>query len=256
MKECFKDKVVVVTGGSSGMGKTAALRFAELGAKVAITADKNISGAEETVRQIEAMGGEAFFMQCDVSVNDQVAAFFEQVDRRWGRLDVAFNNAGIGVDVPAPIYEMPEEVWDRVIAVDLKGPFLCLKYESIYMKRYGNGGAIVNNASAGAVKPMPGDSCYAAAKRGLVSLTITTAIEVGQFGIRVNCICPSGITGTNLTKGMEANPEAMARIKQMTPLGRIGDTEDVADVVLWLSSPYSRHITGEVMCIDGGILKR
>ncbi len=254
--EQFKGKVAVVTGASSGMGRAAALRFAAGGAKVAITADKNIAGAEETARLIREAGGEALFSACDIADRAQVKAFFDLVAETWGRLDILFCNAGIGAKGLTPIYEYDDEEWDRILAVDLFGVYHCLKYGLQHMIRFGNGGAVVNNASAGAIRPMPGDSAYAAAKRGVVSLTITTAVGVGQFGIRVNCICPSGTLGTNLTAELESNKEAMAHMIQTIPLNRYGTVEDVADTVEWLCSDKAKHITGEVLCIDGGQLKR
>jgi NAD(P)-dependent dehydrogenase (short-subunit alcohol dehydrogenase family) len=260
MSEQFKDKVALVTGGASGMGRATALRLASQGAKVAITANRNTSGAEECVRQITQFGGTAVAIACQVADAAQVEALVDAVCERWGRLDFAFNNAGIGVDgvniKAAPITEFAEEDYDQILNTNLKGVFLCMKYELRKMQQQGSG-CIVNNASLGALSPKPGDSAYAASKSGVVALTSVGALEAGPFGVRVNAICPGPITGTNLLSHSTGNdPEILEHIRSGVPLGRVGTTEDIADVVTWLCSDQASFLNGVVIPVDGGLVLR
>jgi NAD(P)-dependent dehydrogenase (short-subunit alcohol dehydrogenase family) len=193
MAERFKGRVALVTGGASGIGKFTARIFAREGASVVVATDANIEGGKDTVRFIKEAGGEATFVKCDVSIATEVAAMIDTCVQKYGRLDYAFNNAGIGPDgkrVPiVNIVDCPEDVWDRTIAVNLKGVFLCMKYEIKQMlkQKYG---VIVNTASVGALRPVPGFCAYSASKSGLVALTKTAALEGATAGIRVNTILP------------------------------------------------------------------
>ena len=201
MTERFSGKVALVTGGASGIGRAGAQLFAREGAKVVVSTDSNRQGCEETCDLISDEGGEASFIQCDVSSEADVQALVEECVRRYGRLDFAFNNAGIGPDgkrVPVMnIVDCTEEIWDRTLDINLKGVFLCLKYEMRQMIKQG-GGAIVNTSSVGAVKPLPGFCAYTASKAGLNVLTKTAALEGADYNIRVNTIMPGPTQNTLL----------------------------------------------------------
>jgi NAD(P)-dependent dehydrogenase (short-subunit alcohol dehydrogenase family) len=193
MAQRFSGKVALVTGAASGIGRVGAQLFARDGAKVIVATGSNVKGGEETVKLIKDAGGEAYFVQCDVSKEADVQAMVETCVSRYGRLDYAFNNAGIGPDgvrVPVlSIVDTPEDIWDRTIDINLKGVFLCLKYEMKQMieQKYG---AIVNTSSVGAVKPLPGFCAYTASKAGLNGITRTAALEGAAHNVRVNTIMP------------------------------------------------------------------
>ncbi len=253
----FQGKVALVTGGASGIGKVTAQIFAREGAKVIVSTDVNIKGGEETVRLIKEAGGEATFVKCDVSRAAEVEAMIDKCVWTYGRLDYAFNNAGIGPDgkrVPVVnIVDCPEEIWDRTIDINLKGVFLCMKYEIKQMlkQKYG---VIVNTSSVGALKPVPGFGAYSASKSGLIGLTKTAALECATSGIRVNTILP-GPTGRTLL--MEyltgAQPEAKEQMFNMIPMRRLAEPEDMAEAVIWLCSDAASFVTGHAMPIDGGM---
>lgn len=257
MTKRFLGKVVLVTGGGSGIGKATALAFAREGATVIITADRNLQGGLEVVEEMKRMGAEGVFIKCDVSKEADVKRTVEEILDRYGRLDCAFNNAGIGPDgvrIPVTlIEECPEEVWDRIIDVNLKGVFLCMKYEMAAMKAQ-RGGTIVNNASVGALKPIPGFGPYAASKAGVILLTKTAALEGAPFGIRVNAICPGITARTQLAENIAgSDPAKKEEMLRFVPLGRMAEPEEVANAVLWLSSPEASFITGQVLPVDGGL---
>jgi len=253
----FQGKVALVTGGASGIGKVTAQIFAREGAKVIVSTDLNVKGGEETVRLIKEAGGEATFVKCDVSRAAEVEAMIDKCVRTYGRLDYAFNNAGIGPDgkrVPlVNIVDCPEEIWDRTIDINLKGVFLCMKYEIKQMlkQKYG---VIVNTSSVGALKPVPGFGAYSASKSGLIGLTKTAALECATSGIRVNTILP-GPTGRTLLMEYltSAQPEAKEQMFNMIPMKRIAEPEDMAEAVIWLCSDAASFITGHAMPIDGGM---
>lgn len=253
----FGGKVAFVTGGASGIGRATALAFAREGAIVVITTDKNLQGAEETIRAIHAHGGEGLFIRCDVSREEDVRAALEEVERRFGKLDFAFNNAGVGPDgVRIPVMEIDqctEEVWDKIVGVNLKGVFLCMKYEMRIMKAQRKG-VIVNNASVGALKPIPGFGAYAASKAGVILLSKTAALEGAPFGIRVNAICPGLTARTGLSDNIiRTDPQKKEEMLRFVPLGRMADPEEVAKAVLWLCSDEASFITGHVLPVDGGL---
>jgi NAD(P)-dependent dehydrogenase (short-subunit alcohol dehydrogenase family) len=256
MASILQDKVALVTGASSGIGRGAARIFAREGAKVVVAADKNIQGGEETVALIKAAGGEACFVKCDVADASQVKNMVDQCCQKYGRLDYAFNNAGVGADskrlLEYDLINLPEEDWDRVIAVNLKGAWLCLKYEVKEMIKQQHG-VIVFTGSVGGLRGAPGLGAYSASKHGLIGLVKTAAREFGPHGIRVNVICPGVTENTllheNSTVGKPGfNEEALKSI----PLGRFGTPEDIAEAAVWLCSDASSYITGLALPVEGG----
>jgi NAD(P)-dependent dehydrogenase (short-subunit alcohol dehydrogenase family) len=257
MTNDMQGKVAVVTGAASGIGKVAAQYFGRKGVKVVVTTDANIAGGEETVRSIVEAGGEARFVKCDVSKANDVEAMVNETVRVYGSLDYAFNNAGIGPDgkrVPiVPIVDYPEEVWDRTIDVNLKGVFLCLKYEIRQMLKQGHG-AIVNTSSAGGLKGVPNFSAYVASKAGLIGLTKTAALEYAEQGIRVNVLLPGPTERTRLVDNFfSSHPEEEGHMFQIVPMKRLGRPEDMAEAVVWLCSDAASFVTGHVMVVDGGM---
>jgi NAD(P)-dependent dehydrogenase (short-subunit alcohol dehydrogenase family) len=256
----FSGKVAVVTGAASGIGRAGAQIFAREGAKVVVTTGTNVEGGEQTVKLIKDAGGEATFVKCDVSNATDVQAMVDTCVRLYGRLDYAFNNAGIGPDgkrVPvANIVDMPEELWDRTIAINLKGVFLCLKYEMQQMIKQG-GGAIVSTSSVGAERPQPGFCAYNASKSGLGGLTRTAAVEGAPFNIRVNAILPGPTMNTLLFDYLTAAvPDIKDNMENDVPLGRLAYPEDMAEAVMWLCSDAANFVTGQCLPIDGGITAR
>jgi NAD(P)-dependent dehydrogenase (short-subunit alcohol dehydrogenase family) len=246
----LQDKVVLVTGASSGIGQTSALTFAREGAKVIVSADKNIAGGEETVKMIREAGGSAAFIKCDVSKAVEVEALVNKTVETYGRLDCAFNNAGVGGTHPS-IIECTEEDYDRTMNVNLKGVWLCLKYEIIYMIKHG-GGVIVNMASMGGLIGTANVSAYNASKHGVIGLTKSIAIEYARDNIRVNAVCPGLILTKPSDAFLAADPEFMANAMGKTPMGRMGTTREVAETVVWLCSDAASFITGQSIVMDGG----
>jgi NAD(P)-dependent dehydrogenase (short-subunit alcohol dehydrogenase family) len=257
MAEGFKDKVALVTGGASGIGRATALAFAREGARVVISTDSNIEGGQEAVRQIEAEGGKAIFVKCDVAKAADVEAMVEQTMETYGNLHYAFNNAGVGPDgdrMPVvSVADCPEEIWDRTVDINLKGVFLCMKYELRQMLRQ-KYGAIVNNSSAGALKAVPGFAAYDASKSGLIGLTKAAALEYATSGIRINVICPGPTDGTRLMENLTRfHPEERAQINSEIPMKRLAQPEEMARVVLHLCSDAASFITGSNITVDGGL---
>jgi len=257
MTEKMQGKAALVTGGASGIGRVTARAFARQGAKVVVSTDANIQGAEETIRLIKDGGGEATLIRCDVTRAEEVESMVSRAVETYGSLDYSFNNAGIGPDgrrVPIfPISDCPEEIWDRTLDTNLKGVWLCMKYEIRQMMKQKRG-VIVNTSSIGAIRPIPGFGPYAASKAGLILLTRTAALECAPFGIRVNVICPGLTARTQLAENIStANPEAMEQMLKTVPMARMGEPEEIAEAVLWLCSDSASFITGHVMPIDGGL---
>jgi len=257
MPKQFQGKVSLVTGAASGIGRVTAQMFAREGSMVIVTTDSNIQGGEETVKLIKAAGGEATFVKCDVSKAADVENMVNKAVEIYGRLDYAFNNAGIGPDgkrVPlVNIVDMSEELWDRTLDINLKGVFLCLKYEIRQMlkQKYG---AIVNTSSVGAFKAVPGFSAYGASKSGLAGLTRVAAIECAGKGVRVNTICPGPTERTLLNEYLtSSHPEEKAKLAQVVPLGRVAQPEEMAEAVMWLCSDAASFVTGQSIPIDGGM---
>jgi NAD(P)-dependent dehydrogenase (short-subunit alcohol dehydrogenase family) len=244
-------KVALVTGGASGIGRATALAFAREGAKL-IIADMNEDGGQQTVHMIKEHGGEATFVQVDVSQATAVEAMISKTVETYGRLDCAHNNAGIGSRPRVLLHELPEESWDRVLSINLKGVWLCMKYEIIQMLTQG-GGTIVNTASImGLVGSWSRSGAYNASKHGVVGLTKTAALEYATSGIRVNCVCPGYIRTPLLESLLTSQPEMEAQIVARHPVGRMGRPEEIAEAVVWLCSDAASFVTGHTMTVDGG----
>jgi NAD(P)-dependent dehydrogenase (short-subunit alcohol dehydrogenase family) len=247
----FEGKVALVTGGASGIGRATALAFAREGAKVVI-ADVNVGGSQETLQLIRERRGEALFIRADVTQAVEVEALIDEVARNCGRLDCAFNNAGT-VGKPSSTTECTEENWNWTIDVNLKGVFLCLKYEIPFMLKQGHG-AIVNTASIAGIAGIRNNAAYVAAKHGVVGLTKAAALEYAQSGIRVNAVCP-GFVRTPILE-LDGTPEGESRYARLQPMGRLGQPEEVAETVVWLCSDAASYITGHAMSVDGGMAAR
>lgn len=239
-------KVALVTGASGGIGRAAALAFARSGASVLVS-DVNEEGGRETVSLIEKAGGKAVWQRCDVSKGDEVKAMVAAAVSAFGRLDFAFNNAGIN-SIAANEYE--DEVWARSLGINLTGVMLCMREEAEVMLAQG-GGAIVNTASINGLVGNPSQPGYTATKHGVVGLTRHGALRWAKAGIRVNAVCP-GVIETPMTAPLVADPQMKQVIEGMTPLGRMGKAEEIAEAVVWLCSDASAFITGHPMVIDGG----
>jgi NAD(P)-dependent dehydrogenase (short-subunit alcohol dehydrogenase family) len=246
----FHTKVALITGGSAGIGRATALAFAREGARVVI-ADVDVEGGEETARLVRTAGGEALFVPTDVSRTTDVRTLVERTVATYGRLDYACNNAGIE-GTQAPTADYPEEIWNRVININLTGVWLCMKYEIPQMLTQG-GGVIVNMASILGTVGFPNAAAYVAAKHGLIGLTRTAAIEYAPRGIRVNAVCPAFITTPMLDRaGLLTNPEVYATIVNLHPIKRLGKPEEVAEAVIWLCSDAASFVTGHALLVDGG----
>lgn len=252
MARTLDGKVALVTGGGSGIGRASALRFASEGTKV-IVADVNAEGGEETVQLIHETEREALFVKADVSQAAEVEALIDKTVETYGRLDCAFNNAGIGGAALVPIADYPEETWDQVISINLKGVWLCMKYEIRQMLNQG-GGVIVNMASvAGLAGSQVSGAAYVASKHGVIGLTKNAALEYAQQGIRVNAVCPGWID-TPLTEPIKSMPRLEQKIIGRHPIGRVGAPKEVAEAVVWLCSNAASFVAGHAMAVDGGFL--
>ena len=251
MADLTKGKVALVTGAGSGIGRAAAQIFAREGAKVA-AADVNQASAEETVGLIRAAGGEAFGLQADVSKAAEVEAMVAAVVETYGRLDCAFNNAGIEGAL-ASTADYTEADWAPVIAVNLTGVWLCMKYEVPRMLETG-GGAIVNTSSAAGLLGAPRMPAYVASKHGVVGLTKTAALEYAKSGVRVNAVCPGVIDTSMVGRLKERRPRMFEKIVRGEPIGRIGRPEEIAETAVWLCSDAASFVTGHAMSVDGGIV--
>jgi NAD(P)-dependent dehydrogenase (short-subunit alcohol dehydrogenase family) len=249
MAKQLDSRVTLITGGGSGIGRATALACAEEGSAI-IVADSDVDGGEETRRQIEDKGGKAFFIRADVSQTNDVEALFSQAAKQYGRLDCAFNNAGIEGESIA-LAESTEEVWDRVLGVNLKGVWLCMKYELRQMLKQGSG-AIVNNASFLGLVGSSSNPAYTASKHGVLGLTKSAALAYAKSGIRVNAVCPglveSPLTDRKFTKFPESKDAAIAR----HPIGRLGTTKEIAAAVVWLFSDAASFVIGHSLSVDGG----
>lgn len=248
----ISETVTIVTGAGSGIGRSAALRFAEEGSSV-VAADVDVEGGEETVNEIKSRGSEAIFVETDVSDWKDVQTMVETAVEEYGGLDYAFNNAGIEGETEVAS-DQPLENWDQVIGVNLKGVFLGMKAQLPAMLESG-GGAIVNNASIAGVVGFPEMTPYVASKHGVLGLTKTAALEYSQQGVRVNAICPGVIDTPMLERSSEASGTVDQAIAA-TPIGRLGEPEEIGDVAVWLCSEDASFVTGETMVVDGGYVSQ
>jgi NAD(P)-dependent dehydrogenase (short-subunit alcohol dehydrogenase family) len=247
-------KVALVTGGASGIGRATALAFAQCGASV-LVADLDEAGARGTVEEIQRCGAKARWLRTDVSSEADCARMVAAAVEAYSRLDVAFNNAGIMASYGEKLHESTEADWDRLMAVNLKGVFLCMKHELKQMLVQG-GGAIVNTASAVGLIGTPNSVTYPAAKHGVVGLTRCAALQYARSGIRINAICP-GLVETPITQRMrEQEPGFDEKRANFVPMGRISSPEEIAQAVVWLSSGAASYVTGTSMLVDGGWVAR
>lgn len=246
----LENKVALVTGGTSGIGRTTAIAFAEAGAKVVVVGRREEEG-QETVSLIHQVGSEGLFVKADVAQEADVKATIAAVVDKFGKLDIAFNNAGM-LGQNALLAEQTEQTYDRVFAVNVKGVFLCMKHEISQMLAQGNGGAIVNTASINGFRPLaPGLSIYDASKTAVVMLTKAAALEYAAQKIRINAIAPGPIETEMLNQATGGNTKAFENI---VPAGRLGKPEDIANAVLWLCSDATDFVNGHTLTVDGGIL--
>jgi NAD(P)-dependent dehydrogenase (short-subunit alcohol dehydrogenase family) len=243
-------KVALVTGGSQGIGQTTALAFATEGARVVI-ANRGIAGGQETVRMIIAGGGEALFVQTDVTQERDVEALLAKTVHTFGRLDCAFNNAGTVNPTSIPITDCSEEEWERIIGVNLKGVWLCMKYEIAQCLKNG-GGSIVNMASIVGIAGSATQPVYTASKHGVVGLTKATALAYAKAGVRINAVCPSYLRTPLLDAVLAENPAREAAMTSSLPINRLGTPDEVAAAVVWLCSDAASFVTGHIMSVDGG----
>jgi NAD(P)-dependent dehydrogenase (short-subunit alcohol dehydrogenase family) len=253
MNSSFENKVALVTGAASGMGLATAKAFAEAGAAVAL-ADVNEAAVHSAAEDLMAAGHKAIGIRCNVADEPEVAAMVEQTVSTFGRLDAAFNNAGI----QSPAAEMADvsgDVFDLINAINLRGVWSCMKYELLQMREQGSG-AIVNCSSLGGLVGVPGRAAYHAAKHGVLGLTKSAALEYAARGIRINAVCP-GIINTPMVAGMlVGEEEVMKEMMKDVPIGRLGRADEIAAAVLWLCGPGASFVIGHALAVDGGYTAR
>jgi len=249
-KAQFAGKVAFVTGAANGIGRAAALAFAREGASV-VVADVSEQSSRETVRLIEEQGDRAVAVRCDVSRVEDVKAALAKTVEAFGRLDFAFNNAGIEQKKLAPVAELDEEEWDRIHKIDLRGVFLCMKYEIPLILKQG-GGAIVNTSSGAGVIGIKGNPAYTAAKHGVIGLTRSAALDYASQNIRINAVCPGYIDTPMMGRFTGGTPEGRAKVISEEPVGRMGKPEEIAAAAVWLCSDAAAFVVGHAMVIDGG----
>lgn len=245
--EPFTNKVAIVTGGCFGIGRATVLAFAKKGARVVIA---DWAEDMETFNMVRDSGGEAIQVKCDVSKAAEVNSMVEKAIAAFGRLDFAFNNAGIE-GIKANVQDCTEENWERTLGVNLKGIWLCMKYEIPEILKYGSG-VIVNCASIAGLVGYSGLPAYSASKHGVIGLTKTAALECAKSGIRVNAVCPGAIKTPMLDRFTGKKKEVEAQYEAMEPIGRLGQPEEVANAVIWMCSDEASFITGHAMAVDGG----
>lgn len=251
MAKDLDGKVAIITGGTSGIGRDTAVLFALHGAKVVVAGRRQTEG-EETIKQVRAAGGDGLFVRTDVAKSGDVEALVKKTVEKFGRVDTAFNNAGIeGTWVP--IVDQTEKDWDQLIDINLKGVWLCLKYEIQQLLKQGKGGTIVNMSSVAGLMGTPAAAPYGASKHGVIGLTRTAALEYAHQKIRVNAVCPAVIE-TPMGERLFGAPEARQWALSKHPIGRFGKPMEIAEAVLWLCSDKSSFMTGHYIVLDGGFL--
>jgi NAD(P)-dependent dehydrogenase (short-subunit alcohol dehydrogenase family) len=247
METTFKNKVVIITGSTYGIGKSAAIAFAQRGAKVVLSDWKQ---DEDTLSTIIKNGGDSIFVNCDVSVENDVKTLVAETIAKYGRLDFAFNNAGIE-GTPASATECSNDNWDKTININLKGVWYCMKYQIPEMLKVG-GGVIVNNASIAGLVGFGGVPAYVASKHAVVGLTKNVALDYEKQNIRVNAVCPGVIHTPMIDRFTGGDPKAIEQLVAAKPMGRVGQPEEIAETVVFLCSNAASFITGQAIAIDGG----
>ncbi|MBE9003931.1 SDR family oxidoreductase [Fortiea sp. LEGE XX443] len=246
----YTGKVAFITGAASGIGRVTALAFAREGAAV-VVADVSEQGNQETAHLIEELGGQAIAVRCDVTRSEDVKAALAKTVEAFGRLDFAFNNAGIEPRKPAPTAEYEEEEWNRIVDINLRGVFLCMKHEIPLILKQG-GGAIVNTSSGAGVIGIKGSPAYTAAKHGVIGLTRSAALDYAAQNIRINVVCPGYIDTPMMGRFTGGTDEGRAKVIAQEPVGRMGKPEEIAAAVVWLCSDAAGFVIGHAMVIDGG----
>jgi NAD(P)-dependent dehydrogenase (short-subunit alcohol dehydrogenase family) len=245
----FAGKVAFVTGAASGIGRATAVAFASAGATV-VVADVSEEGNQETAQVIEDQGGRVLAVRCDVTNGQDIKAALDRSLDAFGRLDIAFNNAGVEQPV-GPAAEVSEQEWDRIVDINLRGVFLCMKHEIPLLLQQG-GGAIVNTSSGAGVTAVKGQAAYTAAKHGVVGLTKAAALDYAQANIRINAVCPGIIDTAMMQRFTGDSAEGRQRVIGQEPVGRMGTPEEIAGAVLWLCSDAAAFVVGHALVMDGG----
>ncbi|MCC2971914.1 SDR family oxidoreductase [Massilia sp. IC2-476] len=245
----FAGKVAIVTGAASGIGRATALAFGRAGAHV-VVADTAIDGGHATAAMIVESGGKALFVRSDITKSNEVEALVEKTINYYGRLDIAVNNAAIDEEC-APLAEGDEEQFERIMGANVKGVWLCMKYQLRHMLKQGSG-AIVNVASVSGLVGAPNRAIYAASKHAVVGLTRSAAAEYAREGIRINALCPAAVKTPMLTRAVERDPASEKKLKASHPMGRFAETVEVANAALWLASEQASYVNGHELVVDGG----
>lgn len=249
-EKTFEGKVAMVTGAAGGIGRATALAFGRAGACV-VVADMSVDGGHATAAMIVEAGGKALFVQTNVTRASEVEALIDKTVSYYGKLDCAFNNAGIEEE-HLNLADTDEALFDRIINVNVKGAWLCMKYQLRQMVKQGNG-AIVNTASVAGLVGAPTQAIYAASKHAVVGMTKTAAAEYGRSGIRVNSVCPGVINTPMLARALERDPSRQKTLRNLHPIGRFGEASEIADAALWLCSDQASFVTGHQLTVDGGL---
>ena len=242
----FTGKAVLVTGAAGGIGRAAAVAFAAEGARVAIL-DRTEAALEETRSSLEAVGADVVAIVCDIALPEQVAAAVDEVISRFGRLDIAFNNAGVE-NRPAPLHEIDIAEWDRILGVNLRGTFVCMKHEIAQMVRQG-GGVVVNTSSGAGIRGVAGGASYAASKHAIIGMTRSAALDYAKLNIRVNAVLPGNIETAMMDRFTAGD---IQKAIDLEPVGRLGKPEEIAEAVLWMASDLGGFVTGSSLVVDGG----
>jgi NAD(P)-dependent dehydrogenase (short-subunit alcohol dehydrogenase family) len=247
-------KVAIVTGGNSGIGRATAIALAEEGAKITVAA-RRVSEGEETVRLINEAGNDAIFVKTDVSNENDVRSLVEKTVDTFGKLDYAFNNAGVE-EIMTPFLDQTSEKFDQIMNTNVRGVWLSMKYEIPEMVKNGGGGAIVNNSSAAGVVGFPQMPIYIASKHVVLGLTKSAALEFAKSGIRINAIAPGGVKTDMEKRVVESNRQLLETFDSMHPIGRIADPKEIANAVVWLLSDKASFVVGHTLLVDGGVVSR